>query len=337
MNDKNIDVAIRPPTISEMFMSGIGDNSIESTLRNHTYLISGPFGTGKTTTARAMAKFLFTGEPDSDFELDDEPCYIEMNSTKFSGKDDIKLLVDSISEAPMARDKIIVVLDEAQGLTSHAQSVLLKPIEEPPPHLYIILCTTEPNKIRKDVRDRCSRIDMKLPSVTNLVRYSREYAIPKILDTIDSKTLKKCNSNIEKLSDSKIKDIVNNIHDVSYRGIIRGLEHFILTGTIPQYDQEEAKELSKLHNVMIYPNRQTWRKIIRESSNIDNPDEIRKYLCNYIGAILRNKMEAIDIKLIQCYSYAINMLKDELSYSCPKADLLHRISSISINTINTVG
>ena len=136
----------------------------------HAYLFSGPRGTGKTTTARILAKAvnclaLAAGDPCGKCA----PCVaiqngsaldlIEMDAASNRGIDDIRELRDKIAFAPSDLQKKVYLLDEVHMLTDGAFNALLKTLEEPPPHAIFILATTELHKVPATIVSRCQRYD----------------------------------------------------------------------------------------------------------------------------------------------------------------------------------
>lgn len=132
---------------------------------HHAYLFFGASGTGKTTTARILAMCLNcsmdgTGEPCGECDscrLIREGSYwdvIEIDAARFRGIDDIQDLCYKAHFSPIGKKKVYI-LDEAHQITEAGFNAMLKLLEEPPPHLVIILCTTHFEKIPDTITSRC--------------------------------------------------------------------------------------------------------------------------------------------------------------------------------------
>ncbi len=118
----------------------------------HTILFSGPSGCGKTTLARILRKKLKCSEVD----------FREMNLADLRGIDEVRKIQQRVQLAPMGGGETrIWLLDEAHKLTSDAQHAFLKLLEDTPSHVYFILCTTEPQKLLKTIRNRCTEFQVK--------------------------------------------------------------------------------------------------------------------------------------------------------------------------------
>jgi DNA polymerase III subunit gamma/tau len=174
----------RPQTFDEV----VGQEAVVRTLKNaiasgqvrQAYLFAGPRGTGKTSMARILAKSLNcvngpTAEPDGTCHV----CLgiaagtsldvIEMDAASQRGIDDIREIRDRVVLQPVEGRYKVYILDEAHQLTDAAWNALLKLIEEPPPHLVFVFCTTDLSKVLPTVRSRCQTFVFQRPRLQDLV------------------------------------------------------------------------------------------------------------------------------------------------------------------------
>jgi DNA polymerase-3 subunit gamma/tau len=162
-------------------------NAVSSSRIVHAYLFSGPRGTGKTSTARILAKAVNCLS-----ESDDKPCndceqcraiddgraidLIEIDAASHTGVDDIRDLRDKISFSPSESRYKFYIIDEVHMLSPSAFNALLKTLEEPPEHAILVLATTEPHKIPSTVLSRCQRFDFRPISLKAMIGRLREIA-----------------------------------------------------------------------------------------------------------------------------------------------------------------
>jgi DNA polymerase-3 subunit gamma/tau len=166
---------------SQTFDEVIGQEHVTRTLRNalrdgriaHAYLFSGPRGTGKTSTARLLAKAVNCLHEDVQARPDNTCAMcqaisagafldlIEIDAASNRGIDEIRDLREKVHFAPTQGQYKVYVIDEVHMLTPEAFNALLKTLEEPPPHAIFVLATTEPHKIPDTVLSRCQRFDFR--------------------------------------------------------------------------------------------------------------------------------------------------------------------------------
>lgn len=119
--------------------------------RNRAFLLTGEAGTGKTTIGRLIAKSVKCAPSN----------IIEVDAASNSGAEAARDLVQQTRFSGLGTPTRVVIMDEVQALSKQAWDVLLKPIEEPPKHLYWVLCTTEPGKVSKAIQTRCAAFSLK--------------------------------------------------------------------------------------------------------------------------------------------------------------------------------
>ena len=168
--------------IGQKHIVRILQHQLETDNVGQAYLFTGTRGTGKTTTARILAKALnCTGNP-ADGQLPCGECenckaikegrfldVIEMDAASNNGVDDIRDLIDRVNYPPMVGRYKVYIIDEVHMLSTSAENAFLKTLEEPPAHVIFILATTNPEKVRETIRSRCMRLDFRRVSEDDLI------------------------------------------------------------------------------------------------------------------------------------------------------------------------
>jgi DNA polymerase-3 subunit gamma/tau len=183
----------------------VGQEAVVRTLRNaieleqvrQAYLFAGPRGTGKTSMARILAKALNCAAGPT--TTPDKTCHacvgiangtsldvIEMDAASQRGIDDIREIRERVILQPAEGRYKVYILDEAHQLTDAAWNALLKLIEEPPPHLVFVFCTTDLAKVLPTVRSRCQTFVFARPRLPELVRVLRRIADAEKIEVPDA-------------------------------------------------------------------------------------------------------------------------------------------------------
>lgn len=233
----------RPQTFSEI----VGQKPIIRTLQNalkrdrisHAYLFAGPKGVGKTSMARILAKAMNCAQGPAA-----EPCntchacraitasssfdVTEMDAASQRGIDDIREIRSRSILAPAEGRVKFYIIDEAHQLTDAAWNALLKLIEEPPPHLHFVFCTTEADKVPETVRSRCQTFLFARPSVEEIQTALRHIAETESIEAADASI-----ALISEQAHGSLRDAISLLDQLA-------------TGVNGTLDEESARELMGL-------------------------------------------------------------------------------------------
>lgn len=232
----------------QLFSDIVGQEHISRTIQNairtnriaHAYLFCGPRGTGKTTTAKVLAKALNCLEgPEA------EPCnrcetckrvtdgssmdVMEIDAASNRGIDEMRDLREKVKFAPTEGKYRIYIIDEVHMLTTEAFNALLKTLEEPPGHVIFILATTEPHKIPLTILSRCQRFDFRRIGLSDITGRLRE-VVEELGVVADDEAL----SLIARTSDGGMRDALSVLDQcISFGGNEITVEHInTVLGTV---------------------------------------------------------------------------------------------------------
>ena len=213
----------RPEKFSEI----VGQKNIVETIKNsvmnctfsHAYLFTGPRGTGKTSTAKVLAKAMNCIEP-----IDGEPCgkcescinsknspdIIEIDAASNNGVDEIRELRNNVTLMPTSSKYKIYIIDEVHMLTTGAFNALLKTLEEPPEHVVFILATTEVYKVPITILSRCQRYDFQKINISEMCDYLRNICKREKINCSDDAL-----EEIYSLSDGCLRDALSILDQIS--------------------------------------------------------------------------------------------------------------------------
>lgn len=184
-----------PELIGQDHIVRILKHQIAADTLSHAYLLCGTRGTGKTTTARILAKAVnCTGDAG-------RPCgvcencraisasrfmdVIEIDAASNNGVDNIRELRESVNYPPSIGRKKVYIIDEVHMLSQGGYNALLKTLEEPPEHVMFILATTNPEKMPQTVMSRCMRLDFKRVTAKELAEKMREICMETGVESTD--------------------------------------------------------------------------------------------------------------------------------------------------------
>jgi DNA polymerase-3 subunit gamma/tau len=207
--------------VSQRHITATLKNAVSMGRISHAYLFCGPRGTGKTTTARVLAKALNcekgpTPEPCGECTVCKEiarcssPDVFEIDAASNRGIDDIRELRENVRYAPVGGRYKIYIIDEVHRLTKEAFDALLKTLEEPPSHVIFIFATTEPQALPPTILSRTQRYDFKRIPVTSLAEAINSIAQKENL-TIDSEAALL----IAKKADGSLRDAISLLDQLS--------------------------------------------------------------------------------------------------------------------------
>jgi len=215
---QSLDDLIGQDHIKKILLGAFEQNKL-----SHAYLLVGPRGTGKTSTARILAKMVNCSakqnipcnECTSCLSITDGSNLdlIEIDAASNRGIEDIRSLREKIKLSPTSSKKKVYIIDEVHMLTTEAFNALLKTLEEPPSHAFFILATTDVQKLPQTILSRVQRLDFKLASQIELTEALKKIVLLEKID-LDEDALKL----LVKKSDGSFRDGIKFLDQMSSIG-----------------------------------------------------------------------------------------------------------------------
>ena len=326
--------------VGQNYVSQIIKKEILNNQISHAYLFSGPRGTGKTSTAKIIAKMINClnlgddgtpcGKCVNCMNINNNNDVVEIDAASNNGVDEIRELRDKINLVPTTSKYKIYIIDEVHMLTIQAFNALLKTLEEPPAHVIFILATTELHKIPITVVSRCQKFQF--------VKFSMDDVVSR-LSMISKNEKIKINEEalceIARLSDGGLRDAINMLDQLSsYKsGTIEVEDVYNLNGILSYVD---------IYSLLINIHEQNTEFIIKFIENIDkNGNDVVRFLDDFLSFLK-------DVMLFINSSKVVNIVEkqnkiEEISniYSFDQLydivfsvnDLLNKIKNSSCSTV----
>jgi len=276
----------RPKTLSE-FQGNKGlKASLESILKEekipHSFLFHGPSGCGKTTLAYIIATKLTCSSMDLH----------EINAANNRGIETARELIKTLDLQPMMGDTKVILLDEVHATTKDFQNALLKSLEDTPSHVYFILCTTNPEKLLKTVRNRCTTFEVKALGEDDL------YSV--ITDVLTQENIEE-----EFFPDDAIEAIIKASEGCPRQALVMVEQ---IKGLNPKQMKESVEKFASYESSIIdlcraMTKRQNWKGISTILQGLDaEPETIRRSILGYFNKVLLSSGSPVHASIMDVFS-----------------------------------
>lgn len=339
--DGNLRICYRPSQKDEFY--GFNVDAVLKALKrenhSHVFMFTGPSGCGKTSLARYLGLLINCDESDGINPClkcescksglsGDQQLIRELNMADRTGIDDTRHELKNLrTRMLLPGKKKILILDEAQQLTSAAQQGWLKVLEEPPEWAYIFLCTTEPQKFRADLLNRTTMFQFHQLLRADGIKFLLDIARSEHIEAVNESVA----SEIYDIVGGSPRELINAAEKVSVEGV-QGLSR------VGVLDKEKLANLGALISGMM------TRKIMpadmitlfyRLLNQFDNVEVMRRAIGKYIEKILRSEASQNDVKSLQQHTKILVCISDPIDPSTPWVLLARLIKSMSKTTVQT--
>lgn len=258
----------RPTSFDQVLGQDTVIKSLQSALtkkRGRSFLLSGPSGTGKTTLGRIISNEVGCKSYD----------LIEIDGASNTGIDAMREVTSHLNYASSAR---VIIVDEAHAISAQAFKSILKSIEEPPPGVYWVLCTTEPTKIPKEIKTRCLSYDLKPVSQSIIAKLVKEISVK------------------EKLPIRKSSEGIKTISELAQGSPRQALSYLAKCGHIT--DDEEIRSLcgeegsaskEAIDLCRLLMKGANWREMLGCIKSMEaQPESVRIVVLRYMASVAMN-------------------------------------------------
>ena len=276
----------RPNSLEEVSGNSSLIKSLKSLLDSkkdipHSFLFTGPSGCGKTTLGRILAK-----------ELGCDPLdFKEVDSADFRGIDSVREIRKQMRMSPLNGDCRIYLLDECHKMTNDAQNALLKALEDTPKHVYFILCTTDPQKLLKTIKTRCTPYEVKPLNEKVIGKLLRNVARQEGVDLPKEVRVQIAHDSLGSPRQALV--LLGKILHLPEDEMLKAAEK----------SAEEESEVIELCRMLMNKD-QTWQRISKIIKGIDQePESVRRAVLGYFSAVLlgNSKHNRRAAGIIECF------------------------------------
>ena len=288
----SLDTKYRPSSWDQVLGNKAAVESLQAHIRNperpHLYMFYGQSGVGKTTVARILANSLNVGTID------------ERNLSDDNGVGFARNFQQEVMYKGFGGTKFII-LDECHRLTNDAQDILLKIFEEPPDHVYLALCTTEPEKLKDTIYKRAARYELKSPDRDSLFKHLKHVSEVESIITTDQIITQILNQTENNPRESiKMLETLTGVSVENQPDLIKGFGK----------DRREAVELCRA-----LLSGADWQQIANIIKGMDaEPESVRRMVVGYMTKVLLSSNNLT--------AYAALTIFDNLPVGCGRAGIV---------------